>query len=58
MTTAGETSMTCQCRGRIRNRWRLATYEHHSPYFCYAQDPAPLSLWRRLWWALRRRMRR
>ena len=50
--------MTCQCRGRIRNRWRLATYEHHSPYFCYAQDPAPLSLWRRLWWALRRRMRR
>ena len=44
--------MTCQCRGRIRNRWRLATYEHHSLYFCYAQDPAPPSLWRRLWWAL------
>ena len=36
--------MTCQCRGRIRNRFRLAAYEHHSPYFCSAQDPAPPSL--------------
>ena len=49
--------MTCQCRGRIRNRYRLADEEHHARYFCWATNtPAP-SLWQRLRWALRRMMR-
>ena len=49
--------MTCQCRGRIRNRWRLASEEHHDRYFCWASNPPAPSRWRRLWWALKRRMR-